>query len=114
MASAETKFVRYLAIHPHATNLAYRSRRVFLLADEDVLTDQLLGWLKCVDLGYQETVYDPQWDSRGMRQRYVGWMKMTTSSVLGLWNELLYHGLECIAAPTVGGEVLEIWESVAW
>ena len=104
----------HLAIPSHATNSAYRSRRVFLLADEDVLTGQYLGWLKCVDLDYQETVYDPQWNSRGMRQRYFGWTKMTTGSVLGLWNESGDHGLECIAPPSVGGEVLEIWESAAW
>ena len=41
-------------------------------------------------------------------------MKMTTGSVLGLWSELGYHGLERIAPPTVGGELLEIWESAAW
>ena len=55
----------HLAIHPHATNSAYRSRRVFLLADDDVLTGQHLGWLKCVDFDYQETVYDPSGTPEG-------------------------------------------------
>ena len=87
-------------------------RRVFLVADEEVLSEANATVVKAASAGYTPVVYDATWDSRGCRQRYFGWMKMTTGRVLDLWRDLENQDFETIAPPTIGESHLVIWDGV--
>ena len=84
--------------------------QLFLLADEEVLTDPGLEMVKCVEVGYVADRYVPRNAGRGETQRYFGWMKMGVETVPALWDELGSRNLDAIAPPTIGGMHLEMWE----
>ncbi|KAF9871212.1 hypothetical protein CkaCkLH20_11381 [Colletotrichum karsti] len=80
----------------------------FLLADTEVLGSPD-SWVKCVQADYMAANYVPR-NARVGGQRYFGWMKMTTRSLLELWNELAARALDSIAPETVGGMHLITWD----
>ncbi|KAF2731445.1 hypothetical protein EJ04DRAFT_367798 [Polyplosphaeria fusca] len=91
-----------------------RSRRCFLLADDEVLEGVSYNesWVKCVDVDYIAADHIPR-NTRLGGQRYFGWMKMATQSVSQLWDMLGSRHLVGIAPPTIGGSHLTVWESDA-
>lgn len=90
-------------------------RRVFLLADEEVLLgehDQLIKYdahIKCVQADYEAP--DPT-VKRREPIRYFGWMKMRTGSLWELCEELTMRDLSEIAPGTIGGAHLVICKFV--
>jgi hypothetical protein len=79
----------------------------FLLADEEVLADVPIAtiperWIKCIQADYIAADYVSK-DPRRLPQRYFGWMKMTTRSLLELWDQLTRRELYSIAPETIGG-----------
>jgi hypothetical protein len=94
-------------------NADLRSHRVFLLADEEVLSNANVFPLKCVEADYEAADHVPR-DWRVGRQRYFGWMPMRSADIVGLWKELEFNALERIAPQTIGGSHLVIWENMAW
>lgn len=85
--------------------------RLFLLVDDEVLAGAANGesWIKCVQVDYDAADYVPR-NTRVGGQRYFGWMKMTTRSLLDLWSSLQSWDLQRIAPPTIGGMHLEVWD----
>jgi len=84
--------------------------RLFLLADEEVLAGVAGSefQIKCVQVDYEAADYVPK-NTRMGGQRYFGWMKMTTRSLLELWHLLQVQELQTIAPPTIGGMHSTVW-----
>lgn len=84
----------------------------FLLADAEVLEAVGCGeyFVKCVQVDYVAADHIPKNTRLGWGQRYFGWMKMTTRSILDLWWELDARDLPSIAPPTIGGMHLVTWD----
>ncbi|KAH7093807.1 hypothetical protein FB567DRAFT_516106 [Paraphoma chrysanthemicola] len=91
---------------------ALRQQRVFLWADEEVLSDANASLVKCVEADYEAADHIPR--NTLQRQRYFGWMPMKTAEIVALWKELEYESLEGVAPATIGGSHLVIWESEAY
>lgn len=86
--------------------------RVFFVVDEESI-DSIMEkepWIKCVQVDYDAAQYVPK-NRRVGGQRYFGWIIMTASSVLGLWESLTDQDLHLIAPPTIGGLHLTVWDS---
>tara|TARA_R110002003_G_scaffold118_6_gene10554 strand:- start:478 stop:1092 length:615 start_codon:yes stop_codon:yes gene_type:complete len=94
-------------------NADLRSHRVFLLADEEVLSDADAFLVKCVEADYEAADHVPR-NTRLGGQRYFGWMPMRSAEIVELWKELEFNDLERIAPRTIAGSHLKIWENVAW
>jgi hypothetical protein len=92
---------------------ALLQQRVFLLADEEVLSDAGASLVKCVEADYEALDHVPR-HTRYFGQRYFGWMPMNTAEIVALWKELEGESLERIAPETIGGSHLVIWESMAY
>jgi hypothetical protein len=94
-------------------NKDYRSHRVFLVADNEVLSsvDATTTIIKCVDTDYQAADHTPK-NWRLGTQRYFGWMPMLASCVAELWVELGFFPLQGIAPATIGGKQLEVWDAM--
>jgi hypothetical protein len=92
---------------------ALPQQRVFLLADEEVLSDADASLVKCVEADYEAADHVPRHTRMG-GQSYFGWMPLKTGEIVALWKELEYLTLEEIAPPTIGGSHLVIWESMAY
>ncbi|ETS75313.1 hypothetical protein PFICI_12257 [Pestalotiopsis fici W106-1] len=85
----------------------------FLLADSEVLQDAGRAvnpefWVKCVQGDYVAANYTPK-NNRMGGQRYFGWMKMTTRSMLELWDQLNVRDLASLAPKTIGGLHVTTW-----
>ena len=89
-------------------NLHKPTHRVFLLADAEVLSEvsTTKRWLKCVQPHYVATDHVPRHTRMG-GQRYFGWFKMTTRSVVNLWEWLGMWDVCDIAPPSIAGAQLE-------
>ncbi|KAI8938332.1 hypothetical protein NX059_005983 [Plenodomus lindquistii] len=92
-------------------NADLRTHRVFLVADDDVLSDTDNAFtikhdcftVKCVEADYEAAnhVGDAR---RCMPQRYFGWMPMRAGYVIELWRNLRDHEMQTIAPEMIGGE----------
>lgn len=76
--------------------------RVFILADEEVLTNPDLGVIKVVAADYDAVACIPR-NPRFGPQRYFGWLKMSSAHVLTLWFQLEIYTLEQVGNHTEGG-----------
>jgi hypothetical protein len=81
-------------------------RRIFLLADGEVLTADD-GYIKCIQGDFVAPDPVPPKNSR-MPQRYFGWFKMTTRSLSELWESTSMFELSSIAPQTIGGAHLVV------
>lgn len=71
----------------------FRSHRVFLFADEDILANNDTLLVKCVEADYDAATYTPEsarQRGKNAPQSYFGWMMMKAVSVVALWMELAY------------------------
>ncbi|KAF2012852.1 hypothetical protein BU24DRAFT_453173 [Aaosphaeria arxii CBS 175.79] len=86
-------------------------RRIFLYVDEEVMEFVGRGELmvKCVQADYRAEDYVPR-NPRLGGQRFFGWMKATTKSLLSLWYTLSMRNFDEIAPETIGGAHLVIWD----
>lgn len=64
-------------------NADLRSHRVFLVADDEILSDVDASTVKCVEADYQAADHIPR-NTRLGGQRYFGWMSMRAGSVVEL------------------------------
>ncbi|USP76864.1 uncharacterized protein yc1106_04138 [Curvularia clavata] len=94
-------------------NTDYKLHRIFLLADDEALSDPTASIIKCVDADYRAEDYIPR-NTRMGGQRYFGWMPMRAGSVAELWSRLDDWDLCRIAPPTIGGSHLVIWDGHSW
>ncbi|KAH7377903.1 hypothetical protein BKA66DRAFT_443151 [Pyrenochaeta sp. MPI-SDFR-AT-0127] len=94
-------------------NADFRSHRVFLLADEEVLSDADAVFIKCVQADYEAGDYVPRNTWLG-GQSYFGWMPMKAAEIVELWKELEYNDLQRIAPRAIGGNHLKTWGGVAY
>ncbi|EMD65301.1 hypothetical protein COCSADRAFT_35365 [Bipolaris sorokiniana ND90Pr] len=94
-------------------NTDYKLHRIFLFADDEVLSDPAGSIVKCVDADYRVEDYIPR-NTRMGGQRYFGWMPMRAGSVAELWFQLDTWELERIAPLTIGGSHLVIWDGDHW
>jgi hypothetical protein len=88
-------------------NADVRSHRVFLVADDEILSDTDAFTVRCVEANYAAANHIG--NSR-VPQRYFGWMPMRAGCVVELWKHLKDHELKSIAPQTIGGSNLVIWE----
>lgn len=91
-------------------NADLRSHRVFLVADDAVLSDVETFTVKCVEADYQANDHIPR-NPRLGGQRYFGWMPMRAEDIVGLWKELEIFPFQTIAPQTIGGSHLVVWKS---
>jgi hypothetical protein len=91
-------------------NADYNLHRIFLFADNEVLSDPDASIVKCVDADYRAEDYIPR-NTRMGGQRYFGWMRMMAGSVADLWDQLGMFEMSTIAPPTIGGSHLVTWGS---
>ncbi|KAH7089819.1 hypothetical protein FB567DRAFT_578359 [Paraphoma chrysanthemicola] len=84
-----------------------RSHRVFLVADDEILSEADASAVKCVEADYEAANHV---GNKRVPQRYFGWMPMRAGCVVELWKHLENRELESIAPQTIGGSHLEIWE----
>jgi hypothetical protein len=94
-------------------NADLRSHRVFLLADEEVLSATDAFIVKCVEADYEAADHVPRNTWQG-GQWYFGWMRMRSAERVELWLELEDEDLERIAPRWVAGSTPEVWESMVW
>jgi hypothetical protein len=102
-------------------NSDFNLHRIFLLADEQVLSDPAASCLyappkpmnfpvvKCVDVDYRAEDHIPR-DTRVGGQRYFGWMRMKAASVADFWVRLGMREMSELAPPTIGGSHLVVWD----
>lgn len=97
-------------------------RHVFLLVDDEVMAAAAVAtseqgeqgqgpWVKCVYADYRAEDYVPK--SSRVRQRFFGWMKMTTRCLAKMWEQLeMFYDLEGIAPPMAddAGQNAEIYD----
>jgi hypothetical protein len=90
-------------------NADYNLHRIFLVADDEVLSDPShpTPVIKCVDADYRAEDYIPQ-NTRVGGQRYFGWMPMKAGSVAELWAHLDLFDMNRIAPQTIGGSHLVV------
>jgi hypothetical protein len=91
-------------------NTDFKLHRIFLLADDEVLSDPAASIVKCVDVDYRAEDHIPRNPGLG-GQRYYGWMPMKAGCVADFWVELGLAEMSEIAPPTIGGNHLVIWEA---
>lgn len=90
-------------------NADYNLHRIFLFADDEVLSDPTASIVKCVDADYRAEDYIPR-NKRMGGQRYFGWMRMRAGSVAELWVCLDLFEMSTIAPLTIGGSHLVVWD----
>ncbi|CAN9242411.1 unnamed protein product [Alternaria sp. RS040] len=90
-------------------NADFNWHRIFLFADNEVLSDPAVSIVKCVDAEYRAEDYIPR-NPRVGGQRYFGWMRMEPGSVAYLWAELGQFEMSDFAPPTIGGSHLVTWK----
>lgn len=90
-------------------NADYKLHRIFLYADDEVLSDPTASIVKCVDADYRAEDHIPRHTRMG-GQRYFGWMRMAAGSVTDLWAHLDLAVMSEIAPPTIGGSHLVVWD----
>ncbi|KAI4948995.1 hypothetical protein J4E91_005457 [Alternaria rosae] len=90
-------------------NTDYKLHRIFLFADDEVLSDPTASIIKAVDADYRPEDYVSR-NPRVGRQRYFGWMPMKAGSVAELWSRLNIWDMSRIAPPTIGGSHLVVWD----
>jgi hypothetical protein len=90
-------------------NADFNLHRIFLFADNEVLSDPAASIVKCVDADYRAEDYIPR-NLRVGGQRYFGWMRIEPRSVAYLWVELGQFNMSDIAPPTIGGSHLVTWK----
>jgi hypothetical protein len=90
-------------------NADYNLHRIFLFADDKVLSDPTASIIKCVDADYRAEDYVPR-NKRMGGQRYFGWMRMRAGSVAELWVCLDLFEMSTIAPLTIGGSHLVVWD----
>jgi hypothetical protein len=94
-------------------NVDLRSHRVFLVADDEVLSDANAFMVKCVEADY-EAADNVSRDPRRVPQRYFGWMPMRAGQVVELWKDLEDRDLSELAPPTIGASHLVVWENTSY
>lgn len=86
--------------------------RIFLVADEEVLTAVSGGilWIKCVQADYEAADYVPKntrvWG--GGRQTFFGWGKLTLRSLVEFWGLTAPWNLEKVTEPTVDEKQIQV------
>lgn len=90
-------------------NADFKLHRIFLLADDEVLSDPAASIVKCVDVDYRAEDHIPR-NNRVGGQRYFGWMRMKAGSLADFWVRLGLAEMSEIAPPTIGGNHLVIWD----
>jgi hypothetical protein len=90
-----------------------RSHRLFLLADEEVLSDADAFLVKCVEADYEAANHVPRNTWQG-GQWYFGWMPLRSAEIVELWLELEYEDLQRIAPRTVAARDPDIGENMGW
>ena len=90
-------------------NADYHLHRIFLFADDEVLSGPAASIVKCVDADYRAEDHIPR-NKRMGGQNYFGWMRMRAGSVAELWIHLNLFVMSKIASPTIGGGHLVIWD----
>jgi hypothetical protein len=96
-------------------NADLRSHRVFLFADEEVLSNADASLIKCIEADYEAADYVPRNSRGGLgEQYYFGWMPMKVAEIVALWKELEDNDLERLAPQMIEGNSPKIWESVAY
>jgi hypothetical protein len=88
-----------------------RSHRVFLVADDEILSDADASTVKCVEADYKASNHI---GTARVPQRYFGWIHLVSEDVLGLWKELEVHDLETLAPQMIEGSSPKIWKSVGF
>jgi hypothetical protein len=90
--------------------MGLQSRRVFLFADDEMLSDPSASILNCMDADYLAEDGVPQNRRTEGRQyfqrnfqRYFGWIPIRVGSVANLWIRLVLFEMSDIAPPTTGG-----------
>jgi hypothetical protein len=94
-------------------NADYKLHRIFLFADDEVLSDPAGSIVKCVDADYRAEDHISR-NPRVGRQRYFGWMPMKAGSVAEFWSRLDLDDMSEIAPQTIGGSHLIIWQGGRW
>ncbi|KAH8693428.1 hypothetical protein GQ44DRAFT_148854 [Phaeosphaeriaceae sp. PMI808] len=84
-------------------------RRLFLLADDQVLQDPDLARLKVVAADYDHVAAVPK-NWRVGPQRYFGWITMPTTVIFQLWDALELFDIEQIANRTSPGGPGVYWD----
>ncbi|KAH7068687.1 hypothetical protein FB567DRAFT_248471 [Paraphoma chrysanthemicola] len=84
-------------------------KRLFLLADDQVLQDPDLARLKVVAADYDSVAAVPK-NSRVGPQRYFGWMTMPTTAIYHLWDALELFDFEQIINRTSPGGPGVYWD----
>jgi hypothetical protein len=98
-----------------AMNADFRSHRVFLFADQEVLSTVDAFLVKCVEADYEATDYVPRNARGGLGPHYYfGWMPTKVVEIVALWKELVYNDLESLAPRMIEGSSTKIWESVVY
>jgi hypothetical protein len=93
-------------------NVDRGQRRLFFLADDQVLQDPDVARLKVVAADYDPVAAEPRsW--RFGPQRYFGWMTMPTTAVFALWDILELFNIEQIVNRTSPGGPGVFWDP-AW
>jgi hypothetical protein len=90
-------------------NVDRYQRRLFFLADDQVLQDPDVARLKVAAADYDAVAAVPT-NLRFGPQRYFGWMTMPTTAVFDLWNELEHFDLEEIINHTSPGGPGVYWD----
>ena len=85
--------------------------QLFLLADAEVLAAVARGdsWVKLCDPLYKPENYTIKNSRMGRGLWFLGYMWMTTRSLLCLWNSLEREELALLAPPLTGQKFSEVW-----
>lgn len=82
--------------------------KLFFLADEDVLRDPNLQFLKVAEADYNISGHTPRHGR--VARTYFGWMKMPPEEVFALWSELKLIDFESIVGSCTRGKAGEYIE----
>lgn len=90
-------------------NVDRGQRRLFLLADDQVLQDPDLARLKVVAADYDPVAAVPK-NWRVGPQRYFGWITMPTTAIFQLWDALELFDIQQIVNRTSPGGPGVYWD----
>ena len=94
-------------------NADLQSHRVFLVADDEVLSDVDTFVVKLVEADYEAADHISR-APRRFPQRCFGWMLMKAGQTVELWKELENRDLSELAPETIGGSHLVVWENFSY
>lgn len=96
-------------------NADLRFHRVFLCADEEVLSNADVSLVKCFEADCEAADYVSRNSREGLGgQYYFAWMPMKVAETVALWKGLEDNDLERLAPRLIEENSPEIWESVAY